>query len=402
MIRKQFFLSVFMLMLTAFASAQVKSFTIKGKIQGKPDGYLYYGYQDEQTNTRVSDSVLIKNGEFEVKGNLSGPAQAYLMMARNGRSYDKQLQVYLVPADMKLSIDYNNFSDATLKGSPVQDEADQLKKAKAAIMTKMKPLQEAYNKANTEYSNALKAKKDEATLASLKEAANNARDAMDPLRGELSKMDLAFMDKNPSSYVTASMLRYMVGRMSVKEGEQRYNNLSEEVKKTSLGKSIKQDIDELRAGSPGAKAFSFASNEIKGGELKLEDYRGKYVLIDFWASWCVPCRKGNPHLLSLYAKYKGKGLEIIGVSDDDSNPEAWKKAVEQDKIGVWKHVLRGLKRVDGPEMFDRSNSIADRYGISSLPTKILVDPNGIIIGRYGGGGENDKAMDEKLSEIFGG
>jgi thiol-disulfide isomerase/thioredoxin len=284
----------------------------------------------------------------------------------------------------------------------VQDEADQLKKAKAAIMTKMKPLQEAYNKANTEYSNALKAKKDEATLASLKDAANNARDAMDPLRGELSKMDLAFMDKNPSSYVTASMLRYMVGRMSVKEGEQRYNNLSEEVKKTSLGKSIKQDIDELRAGSPGAKAFSFASNEIKGGELKLEDYRGKYVLIDFWASWCVPCRKGNPHLLSLYAKYKGKGLEIIGVSDDDSNPEAWKKAVEQDKIGVWKHVLRGLKRVDGPEMFDRSNSIADRYGISSLPTKILVDPNGIIIGRYGGGGENDKAMDEKLSEIFGG
>ena len=401
MIRNQYLLSVSMLMLTCAASAQVKPFTIKGKIQGKTDSYLYFSYQDDQTNTRVSDSVLIKNGEFVVKGNLSGTTQAYFMMDRNGRSYDKYLQLYIVPADMKLSVDYNNFSDGTLKGSPVQEEADQLKKSKAAIMAQMKPLQEAYNQANTTYTNAIKAKKDEATLATLKEAANQAKDAMDPLREQLSKMDLAFMDQHPSSYVTASMLRFMVGRMSVKEGEQRYNNLSEEIKKSSLGKSIKQEIDELRMGSPGAKAFVFASKELRGEQLSLSDYKGKYVLLDFWASWCVPCRKGNPHLLSLYSKYKEKGLEIIGVSDDDSNPDAWKKAVDQDKIGVWKHVLRGLARTPDGD-YDRSKSIADRYGISSLPTKILVDPNGIIIGRYGGGGENDKAMDQKLSEIFGG
>ena len=231
MIRNQYLLSVSMLMLTCAASAQVKPFTIKGKIQGKTDSYLYFSYQDDQTNTRVSDSVLIKNGEFVVKGNLSGTTQAYFMMDRNGRSYDKYLPLYILPADMKLSVDYNNFSDGTLKGSPVQEEADQLKKSKAAIMAQMKPLQEAYNQANTTYTNAIKAKKDEATLATLKEAANQAKDAMDPLREQLSKMDLAFMDQHPSSYVTASMLRFMVGRMSVKEGEQRYNNLSDEIKK---------------------------------------------------------------------------------------------------------------------------------------------------------------------------
>jgi thiol-disulfide isomerase/thioredoxin len=137
--------------------------------------------------------------------------------------------------------------------------------------------------------------------------------------------------------------------------------------------------------------------------LKLTDFRGKYVLVDFWASWCVPCRAGNPHLLSLYAKYKDKGFEIIGVSDDDSNHEAWKKAVEKDGIGVWKHVLRGLKRDPNSEYgFDKSASISDRYGISSLPTKILIDPAGVIIGRYGGGGEDDAAMDKKLAEVFGG
>ncbi|UMB62212.1 TlpA family protein disulfide reductase [Lutibacter sp. A80] len=123
--------------------------------------------------------------------------------------------------------------------------------------------------------------------------------------------------------------------------------------------------------------------------------------MDFWASWCVPCRKGNPHLLDIYAKYKSKGLEILGVSDDDRNPNAWRKAVKDDEIGVWRHVLRGIK-------VDRSNGmykvlddgVSRDYNISSLPTKILVGPDGIIIGRYNGGKDDDDKMDKKLIEIF--
>jgi len=152
-------------------------------------------------------------------------------------------------------------------------------------------------------------------------------------------------------------------------------------------------------GSPGAKAYVFASQELRGTPLSLSDYKGKYVLLDFWASWCVPCRKGNPHLLSLYSQYKDKGFEIIGISDDDNNHDAWKKAVEKDSIDVWKHVLRGLKW-DGKGNFDRSNDISDNFGIHSLPTKILIDPNGVIIGRYGGGGDTDEAMDKMLAEVL--
>lgn len=391
------------LVAASLAHAQQKPFTLTGNIEGKSDAYLYLYIMGDESGRSKMDSALITNGRFSFHGKLSGPAQAMLAMDRTARgNYDKSAEIYLVPADMQLNLVYDNFEEPKLTGSPVQKEADELRKSKASIMAQMKPLSEAYNKANATYIEAMKAKKDEATLASLKEGANQAKDAMDPLRAQLNKLDEAFMDKYPKSFVTASMLRYRIGGMKLAEGEARYGKLPDEIKNSSLGKELKKELEGLRTGSPGAQAFVFASKELRGESLSLSDYKGKYVLIDFWASWCVPCRKGNPHLLSLYAKYKDKGFEIIGVSDDDNNLEAWKKAVEKDGIGVWKHVLRGLKRVDGPMMFDRSASISDRYGIHTLPTKILIDPNGVIIGRYGGGGENDEAMDKKLSEIFGG
>lgn len=387
------------LLITIFvASAQQKPFSITGQIDAKSNSYIYLRYAEG--DNVILDSSLIANGKFSFKGTLSGPVQATVMMDRSSRFFDKYAQVYLVPADMHLSIDYKTFNDGVvLKGSSVQDEADLLDKWKAPAMAKLKPFSEAYQKANMNYIDARKAKKDQQTLDSLKDVATKAKDATDPFYEELEKVDKSFMDKYPASYVTASMMRYRISGMKLNEAEERYNKLPASIKNSGLGKEIKNEVDALRMGSPGSKAFVFSSKELRGNMLSLADYKGRYVLIDFWASWCVPCRAGNPHLLSLYSKYKNKGFEIIGISDDDSNPDAWKKAVDKDGIGVWKHVLRGLK-YDGKD-FDRTNDISDHFGIHTLPTKVLVDPNGVIIGRYGGGGENDEAMDIKLKEIFG-
>lgn len=398
MISKIIYMQIIGIIITGITTAQEKPFTITGSIKGKTDGYIYLAYKGS-----TYDSSLIENGRFSFKGLLNGPAQATVMMDKSPGFFDKYVQLFITPGKMQLLLDYNNFSDgAVLKGSSVQAEADQLEKLRAPVMAQIKPLSDAYEKASNTYRQAMQVKKDEATLESLKESANTAKDAMDPYYKQLEDIDAAFMDKHPASYVTASIMRYRISGMPLEEAERRYNKMTEEIKNSELGKEIKKEVDGLRMGSPGARAYVFSSKELRGETLSLADYKGKYVLIDFWASWCVPCRKGNPHLLSLYSKYKDKGFEIIGVSDDDGNPAAWQKAVDKDGIGVWKHVLRGLKRVDGPEYYDKSESISDRYGIHSLPTKILIDPNGIIIGRYGGGGEGDEAMDKKFSEIFGG
>jgi thiol-disulfide isomerase/thioredoxin len=391
-----------LVMVTSHIVAQPKPFTLNGNIQGKTGPYIYMSYADGQSNTRITDSSRVENGHFSFKGKLNGTTQVIMFTDRQSRSFDNYLELFLVPGDMKLSLDNNNFrSGAVLQGSPVQLEADALSKAKEPVMVQLKPLSAAYEKEGNVYREAIKAKKDEATLESLKEAANKAKDDLDPYYEQMAKIDREFMDRYPASYVTASMLRYKISSMSLQEGIERYSKLPDEIKSSGLGKEIKKELDGLQMGSPGATAWVFASKELRGTPLNLADYKGKYVLLDFWASWCVPCRKSNPHLLSQYSKYKDKGLEIIGISDDDSNTEAWRKAVEKDGIGVWKHVLRGLdmkKRLAGEK---NESDISQYYGIHSLPTKILIDPNGIIIGRYGGGGENDEAMDKKFTEVFG-
>lgn len=399
-IHRTFFLSAVITLMTTAAKAQEKPFLIKGTITDKTDDYIYLSYATGADDAYITDSTLIKNGRFAFTGRLNNPVQAYIVLDKKSTPYGKYAEMFIVPGNMELSIDYKKFPEGlVLKGSPVQQEMDALTKARGPVMKQMKPLREAYEKANNAYIGAMRAKKDSATLASLKEAANAAKDAMDPYYEQVNTIDSEFMNKHPQSLVTASLLRYKIGGMPLEEAEKRYNGLSDAVRNSGLGRTIKKEVDGLRRGSPGATAYPFASTGIDGSKLSLSDYKGKYVLIDFWASWCVPCRKGNPHLLSLYSKYKDKGLEIIGVSDDDSNPEAWRKAVAKDQIGVWKHILRGLKHgVKGN--FDRSEDISDQYGIHSLPTKILIDPQGMIIGRYGGGGENDEAMDKKLAEIF--
>lgn len=150
--------------------------------------------------------------------------------------------------------------------------------------------------------------------------------------------------------------------------------------------AINQVIAQRAAQATGAEAPDFSAPTPEGGTMKLSDLRGKVVLIDFWASWCRPCRMENPNVLKAYNKYRGKGFEILGVSLDDTKAK-WEAAIQQDGL-VWKHVsdLQGWR-----------SAPAQLYGVSSIPATVLLDKEGKIIARNLRG----PALEEKLAEIFG-
>ncbi len=156
-------------------------------------------------------------------------------------------------------------------------------------------------------------------------------------------------------------------------------------KSVSMQQFAKQ-VSLAKAFLPGAVAPDFTQNTPEGQPLSLSDLRGKVVLVDFWASWCGPCRRENPHVVALYNKYKDKGFDVLGVSLDKDMPR-WTKAIKDDGL-TWNHVsdLKGWK-----------NEVAQMYSVSSVPHTILLDAEGRIIGRK----LRAQQLEAKLKEIFG-
>lgn len=396
-----FTIPLFLLPVSLLAQEKLP-FTLTGDIKGLPNRYVYLSYA-EGANKYRTDSALSKDGKFAFHGQLVQPVEGRMYLDSKAAMYGEgdMTSFFMEASTMQLKSTTGHLKEAKLTGSKVQLDQDKLTAARAPAQKKLQPLSDAFNKMNKEYIAAMRAKKPEATLEPYKTKLDKLKEQMEPYYDEMEKTDKAFISQYPDSYVSAQLLRYRVSSMPLSEGEAFYAKMSPAMQQSSDGLEIKKELDGLRAGSPGSPAHAFTKTDINGVPINLADYKGKYVMLDFWASWCGPCRKGNPHLKELYGKYSAKGFEIIGVSDDDSNHDTWKKAVNQDGIGIWRHVLRGLDWSKREKNLPNPEDVSDYYGIHSLPTKILIDPQGMIIGRYGGGGEDDEAMNKKLKEIFG-
>lgn len=382
---------------TLTASAQ-KKFVINGQAPELNGKYVHLSYGTGNDN-QIKDSVVVANGKFKFTGVVAGPTFGYISLGGRALSFDDVFSVVLEPTTMKMTLDRDSINKSRLTGSKENDKLKSLDEQKAPINKAMEPLRAEYQKRNEEYAKASKALKEMEQKVEAMKIDNYAfRDKFEPFQKQQDAIDRDFIAKNPQSIVSAYLMRFKISGMTLTEAEKVYNTFTSDVKKSSYGKELLNEINKMRSGSPGNPAYVFSKSDIDGKPLSLADYRGKYVLLDFWASWCVPCRQGNPHLISVYNKYKDAGFEIIGISDDDRNEAAWKKAVEQDQIQIWKHVLRGLKMENN--VIDRSQDISEHYGIHTLPTKILIDPQGIIIGRYGSGGGSDADLDAKLNAVF--
>ena len=224
---------------------------------------------------------------------------------------------------------------------------------------------------------------------------------MEPYRKIYLERMTDYVKKYPSSALAANFLCMNTGRMTLEQLKEAYNKLDETAKQTSAGKEIAAEIATLDRVAPGNPAPEIAKNDLVTGKpFALSSLKGKVVLLDFWASWCVPCRKSNPHVKALYEKYKKKGFDVVYVADNDSRPEEALKAIDQDGIRKYHHVLRGLKTLKDANGkmtgYDKSEDVSEQYAIHFLPTKYLIDREGKIIGKV-----NDEELDAKLKEIFG-
>jgi peroxiredoxin len=167
--------------------------------------------------------------------------------------------------------------------------------------------------------------------------------------------------------------------------ERRFAVMHEDVQNGFYGKIVKQQIDAARTGAVGTQAIEFSQANPDGQQVALSSFRGKYVLVDFWASWCRPCREENPNVVKAFNKYKDKNFTVLGVSLDQSRAP-WVKAIEKDKL-TWTQVsdLKGW-----------SNEVAAKYNVQSIPQNFLVDPTGKIVAKNLRGEE----LNSRLSEIF--
>ena len=358
--------------------AQSESFTVKGtvgKLNSPSKVYLSY----RQNKTVITDSASIKNGMFELKGQVSNPVKAKLVLDHAGKGLQSLrtpdfVELYLEKGVISLT-SKDSVYNAVVVGSVVNDDNRKLTEKLAAAKNKMKVMMAEYYAAPDE-------KKKSKVFQDETEKRYNA------ITKEIQEIESAFIRDNPNSYVSLDIIKNTGGSIpNVEVLDSLFKSLTETIRNSSAGKELSERIDKLKLVAVGAIAPDFTQMTPENQPVKLSDFKGKYVLIDFWASWCGPCRAENPNVVKVYNQYKDNGFTVLGISlDNEKGRDAWLKAINKDQL-TWTQVsdLKGWY-----------NEVAALYSVKAVPQNFLIDPNGKIIAKNLRGEE----LAAKLKEII--
>lgn len=350
-----------------FACGEKKqTYTVNGTIEGKTEGTAYLVVPGE-TSMDTLASAPITDGTYTLTGNLNGTTFAFITISgqRGGLPIFLENGVFTVTYGQNAAIE---------GGGPAQQLSNamdkQFSEVQQVYVPKQQLLRESFN---------------EAHAADDAEKMDEIRAEFDELINEIQDKNSEILKANGDSYVAAYHVYTMGQRLSLEDLKELFSVLSENAKMTTYGKKATERISKMEAVEIGQIAPDFTLDTPEGGKISLHAIQGKVKLIDFWASWCGPCRAENPHVVKIYEEYHPKGLEIFGVSLDNDK-DAWLKAIEDDGL-IWAH---------GSDLQGWAAAPAKLYVVSGIPHTVLLDENNKIIAKNLRGTE----LESKIAELL--
>ena len=371
---KKSFLGLLMIIPGALFAQTATRFQITGQLKNVEAGWVYLIYsKDGRQNI---DSAKVNNGTYVLNGEVSESNPASLLDASPmaARPLPKDIaNIYLAPESFAIT-HFDSFSHSIITGSTINTDFKKLQEDEEPYNKKEMAMFPAYQ--------AAREAKDDSTAKAIEQKAKAIDAAID------DSVYAPYVRNNPHSPLALYVLQlYAKNDLDAQKLQPLFDGISSILKSSKTGMAFQQKLTVASETSIGKVAMDFTQNDTSGKPVTLSSFKGKYVLLDFWASWCRPCRAENPNVVSAYVKYHPKGFTILSVSlDRPSDKDKWLAAINADGL-TWTHVS---------DLQFWNNAVAKAYGVQSIPQNFLIDPQGKIIGK----GLRGEELEKVLSDIY--